>query len=79
MKKYYTSKEIEGAEKSLELQQESDCPSTSVFKTIISKNLILNFEVKIDDVNRYHIIYDTETSLLQYNMILKHLSYDLSD
>jgi hypothetical protein len=68
-KEYFTRQEIKGAEAARTLQQEIGWPSTSTFKTIISKNLIQNSGITVDDIHRAEIIFGTPTPLLKGKMV----------
>ena len=78
--KYQTSEKIEGGVNSRSLQQEIGQPRTPAFINIITNNLIQNCEVTIDDVNRPHIIYGTETPSLHVKMIrTQHLKLNIEN
>ena len=51
-KKYYTAREVQGAEAAQKLQQTLGWPSTPALKNIICQSLVNNCTVTVDDVNR---------------------------
>ena len=67
-KKYFTKKEIEGANRARDLQQLIGWPSTATYKTCITNNLIHNTKVNVDDINRAETIYGPALPLLQGKM-----------
>ena len=68
-KKYFTKREISGAEGAQRLQQELGWPSVDQFRQIVANNLIRNSTVTIDDIDRAQHIFGTPTPLLQGKMI----------
>jgi len=70
-KKFFTQQEIEAADEARLLQQRIGWPSTSYFKGVVSKKLIKNCNITVDDINRADIIYGPPVPLLQGKMIRK--------
>ena len=58
-KEYFRTSEIQGSDEASKVQQEISCPSTSHFKYIVSKQLLGNFKVKLDNIIRAELIYTT--------------------
>jgi hypothetical protein len=71
-KEFFTSNEIQGANRAREMQQIIGWPSTTTFKKIIQKNLVCNSTITIDDINRAELLYGTATPLLQGKMTRVH-------
>ena len=56
-KEFFTANEIEEVEKSRQYQELLIFPGTSTFKSYMSNNLIQNYDIYVDDINRANIIY----------------------
>ena len=68
-KSLYSRRDIQGADRARELQQQLGWPSDNAFARIINDNLIHNSAVTIQDVQRALHIYGTATPLLQGKMV----------
>ena len=64
-KKYFSTSEIQGADEARKLQQENIWTSTSHFRDIVSKQLLRNCTVTVDDYRRAKLIYGSPTPILQ--------------
>ena len=69
-KYHFASIEIQGADRSRRLQQEIGRPSTTHFKYIVSKQLLINSKIDSYDLNREELVYAPETTLLQVKMTI---------
>ena len=67
-KEYFSTSEIQGADKAGKLKQEIGWPSTSHFKDIVSKQLLRNCNVTVGDSRRAKLIYGSPTLILQIKM-----------
>jgi hypothetical protein len=67
-KDFFSANEIQGADRARKIQQQIGWPSTSHFKSIVSKQLLLNCNITIDDINRAELIYGPPTPILQGKM-----------
>jgi hypothetical protein len=70
-KEYFIAQEIKGAEESRLLQQHTGWPSTDNLKSYISKQLLDNCQVNVNDVNRADILFGPAEPTLEGNMIRK--------
>ena len=61
--------EIKGADAARQQQEEIGWPSDSFYRTIVKRNLLVNTEVTIDDVQRAERIYGPAKPMLQGSMI----------
>ena len=68
-KRFFTKKEIAGAEGAHRLQQELGWPSVDQFRQIVANNQIRNSSITVDDIDRAQFIYGTPTPLLQGKMV----------
>ena len=67
-KKYFTKREIAGAEGAHRLQQKLGWPSIEQFRHIIAHNLVRNSHINVDDIDRAQYLFGTPTPLLQGKM-----------
>ena len=67
-KSMYTKEQISRAEAAVNLQELIGWPGIEFFKKLVSKNLILNCKINIDDIERSIKIYGTPEPLLQGKM-----------
>ena len=67
-KHIYTQQEIEGAGRSIKIQQQMVWPSLFTLKYYIANNPIQNYAVTIDDIKRAYRIYGTLIPILKVNM-----------
>ena len=56
-KSYYMCADIEGADRARIYQGLLGWPETSVFKTYVNNNLLLNCSITMEDINRADHIY----------------------
>ena len=68
-KKFYSHREIQGADRARALQATLGWPSASTFLRIIGNNLINNSTVTVDDIKRADHIYGVAVPLLQGQMV----------
>jgi len=68
-KRFFTKKEIAGAEGAHRLQQELGWPSVDQFRQIVANNQIRNSSITVDYIDRAQFIYGTPTPLLQGKMV----------
>ena len=71
-KEYFTKSEIQGAIKAREEQERFAWPSTETFKSYISKNLITNANITVDDINRAIAIFGKPEPLHKGTMTRQH-------
>ena len=64
-KEYFSTSEIQGVHETIKVQQGISWPITSYFKYIVSKKLLRNFKVTVDDISRVELIYGSPTPILQ--------------
>ena len=67
-REFFTRAEIEGADKSRQIQQQIGWPSTPAFKKILEKNLLLNCPITVEDVQRAEYIYGPAVPLIKGTM-----------
>ena len=67
-KKFFSRREIAGAEGAQRLQQKLGWPSLEQFKHIIGNNLVRNSNITIDDIDRAQFLFGTSTPLLKGKM-----------
>ena len=68
-KQYFTRREIDQADKAHILQAHIGWPATEDFKRIVSKNLLLNCDVTVDDISRAVAIYGQSEPMLKGKMV----------
>jgi Reverse transcriptase (RNA-dependent DNA polymerase) len=64
-KEHFVSREIEQADKARDLYRKLGRPSQQKFEDIISKNVITNCPITVDDARRAHIIYGPDLATLK--------------
>jgi len=64
-KSYFSRREISGADRARDLQAILGWPSTADLRRYIKNNLIVNYPVTIDDINRAEAIYGSQVALLK--------------
>ena len=72
-KEYFSSRDIEGADRARVLQQLLQWPSTADFKRYINENLLINCDVTSDDVNRAISIYGEQVPILRGKKVRREL------
>ena len=73
-KEYYTRADIEGADRARKYQGLLGWSETSAFKTYFNNNLLLNYNITMDDINGSEDIYWEATPILQDKMSRKKLT-----
>ena len=68
-KQYFSAQEIKGADTSRKLQEYLFFPSSTMFKGYVSQNLLTNYEITIDDINREEIIYGPLEPYVEGHMV----------
>ena len=64
-KEYFSTSEIQGAEKDGKVQQEIGWPIGSHSKDIVSEKLLRKSKVIVDNISRSKLIYGSPTPILQ--------------
>ena len=64
-KEYFNTSEIQGVEEARKVKQEISFPITSHFKDKVSKKLLRNYKVTVEDISRAELIYGSLTPILQ--------------
>ena len=67
-REFYTRADIEGVDRERRYQGLLGWPSTSYFKTYVNKNLILNCNINVDNINISENMYGLATPILQGKM-----------
>ena len=70
-KEYFSQQEIKGADVSRQVQEYLFFPSSNTLKTYVNQNLITNYKINVDDINRAEIVYVPSEPYLEGHMVQK--------